>query len=150
MRSKSFIQQRNDSLCALLALLNAKRFYGLSTPTYGDDEFEKLIDLANARHGTALCLDNVARYLGLWRIPLQRSDAAKCFPFTFGFWPPDLRSHCALAIGGTSSRWKVVNYYRKGPLVDWVDVGNIEFTPDCWSDEWNCTSQRCHHIIVSP
>jgi hypothetical protein len=129
-----FIQQKHDSTCAIISLLNAKRFYGYDTPAYGDTEFEYLIDLARARYGSAIDVESVARHLGLNRQPIPRAGAHFHFPFTFACFPPKLRCHDVLAIAGDSATWQVVNYRGPyGPVVDWVTVKDLQIVPT-WQD----------------
>ena len=122
-----YIRQQRDSTCAIVALLNAKRFYGLSTPLPKSSEYEKLIDMAVCRNGAAIHIDKVAGHLGLRRVSIPREDAHKYFPFIFPCYPPKLPLHAVLAIGGTKDVWTVVNYrsYR-GPTVESVVVSDLD------------------------
>ncbi len=113
--------------------MNAKRFYGQETCTYGDDEFEKLIDLGRARHGAAIGVASIARYLGIKRTVTSRDDPV--FPFTFACFPPNLACHAVLAISGDKEFWEVVNYYGPyGPVVDRIKISQLDIVstwPGC-------------------
>ena len=106
-----FIQQKRDFACAIISLLNAKRFYGYDTPSYGDKEFDYLVHISGAQFGAAIHIDTVAQYLGLTRVTIPRVLAHLHFPFTFACYPPRLPCHDVLAISGSKSTWKVVNYH---------------------------------------
>lgn len=120
-----YIQQGEDSTCSLIALLNAKRYYGFDTCTYGDDEFERLVDMAACRYGSAIHITEVADYLHLNRITIDQSDLR--LPFTFSCFPPDRRLHCVLCIDISPEKWHLVNYWKCGPVMDWVSVSDIDF-----------------------
>ncbi len=125
-----WIQQRNDSYCGLISLLNARIYYGLVAPTYGEIEFEKLIDLGRCRYGSVLEIDKVADRLELKRVIISRNEAEHHFPFEFSSFPPARRSHSALAIGGNKDKWIVINYWcGRGPVVDELTKSDIEFIP---------------------
>lgn len=122
-----YIRQQRDSSCVIVALLNAKRYYRLSTCLPGSFEYEKLIDMAVCRAGAAIHIDKVAEYLGLRRTRILRKDAYKHFPFTFACFPPKMTLHAVLAVGGMKDIWTVVNYraYR-GSTVESVRVSDLD------------------------
>lgn len=123
-------QRKNDSYCAVISLLNAKRYYGFSTPTYGDEEFDVLMELAKAKSGPAINVLGAARCLGLDIKSVSRTSAHRHFPFSFACWPPNAGLHNVLAIGGSEKCWTVVNYRsHKGPTVETIPVEKFNFLP---------------------
>jgi len=145
----SYIQQKEDMTCAIIAMLNAKRFYGFDTPTYGDEEFEKLIDIGRARYGSTICHEEVAQAIGVTRKVVAREAAHSHFPFTFGCWPPKMRLHCVLAIGGTKDAWTLVNYRGPfGSVIESIKVKDLEII-DCWDEVKNQDFRQFHQILLT-
>ena len=141
-----YIQQQMDYTCSIISLLNAKRFYGFNTPTYGDDEFEELIDIAAARNGSTIHIRKVAEKIGVKRKIIPRASAHLHFPFTFSCWPPKMRIHSVLAIGGTKHCWTLVNYRGpNGPVVEVVKVNDLEIIG--YTDEQSDQDFRQFHQI---
>ncbi len=144
-----YIRQQRDSSCAIVALLNAKRFYGLSTCLPGSFEYEKLIDMAACRAGAAIHIDKAAEYLGLKRTRIPRGDAHEHFPFSFACYPPKMTLHAILAIGGMKDIWTVVNYriYR-GPTVESVKVSDLDLLSLPQGSEDQAFRQFWHVSII--
>lgn len=130
--------------CSLYTLCNALRFYGRPSPEPGTEEWEKLIDMAAARHGTAIHVDAVAAYLGLKRTRIPVEDLADNLPADVTVWNPDAGTalHSTLLVASQGGTWTLVNYrWKAGPVVETLESSQVAM-PDpgnanrrCWKIE---------------
>ena len=115
------LQDRSNSCCNLYALCNALRFYGRRSPEPGTPEWERLVDLAGCRHGSAVRTDEAAKSLGLVRKPISPDRAIERAPVMLTVWSPEMgmAMHSVLVIGGRYGLARLVNYrFGRGPVVE--------------------------------
>ncbi len=75
MKDYIFQDGRASADCCIIALCNARRFYGMGSPIPETGEWESLIDVAGARFGGATKIEDVAFYLG----PRFRRDPGRLY-----------------------------------------------------------------------
>lgn len=115
-----YLRQADDFCCIVVAILNAARHFGLKTSGVEGPEWERLVDLAGCRHGSAVRPSAVAAEFGL-----ELVDTTEVVPPTIvTVGNPEKRGsslHAVLAIAQENDGLTLVNYrYRSGPLVEEV------------------------------
>ncbi len=120
--TEPYILQKGGSCCALIALLNALRFFGRPTSEPDSDGWDELVDLAACRHGSALGIDEkVCPHLGLERTRIRPEDAVLLAPAQLTVVNPGrgMHLHGVLVIGGNWPALTMVNYrWWAGPVVE--------------------------------
>jgi len=119
------------SCCALIALLNARRYYGEPSPEVGVAEWEALVDIIGCRYGSAIAIERAADTLGLEMVPIRVGLASSRPPAMLTVFNPEdggFSLHSVLAIGGCfEGKIRLVNYrWVKGPVVEdvpWESIG---------------------------
>lgn len=104
-------------------------------------EWEALVDLGKARHGTMICTDRVAERLGLKRTQIPVETLPDNLPAELTVWNPDIGSalHSTLVVSAQKSSWTMVNFrWKTGPVVETIDLSQVDM-PDpgnpnrrCW------------------
>jgi hypothetical protein len=110
-----FILQRGGYTCGLVALANAARYFGLSTPEPGDAEWDRLIVLAQCRYGSALDYETPAQVLGLRCSPERPFSEVENQVHIRAVWNPEPVGSALHAVLVTPE--SVVNYlWQRGPV----------------------------------
>jgi len=63
--------------CQLVTVINAAKYYGITTPEIGDPEYEELVDLVGAKHGSAICIAKSHHLLGVVAVDIHPSSLKK-------------------------------------------------------------------------
>jgi hypothetical protein len=133
IKSSTFELQgrKGGSCCSLLALLNARRFFGIRSPRIGSRKWEKLVDEIRCRHGGAICVDEVATTLGLKRCQIRvgLKTFTKSLPVMLTVLNPE-RTGCTLhSVLVTDIDRDIVNlvnfHWLSGPVIEtirWRDI----------------------------
>lgn len=111
--------------CALVALINAARYYGLKTTHIGTKRWEELVDISACRYGAAIHTDAAAKELGLRRhkIRVGFNTIRNNLPVMLDVLNPHggTTLHAVLAIKAENNMLDLVNYHWiKGPTVETV------------------------------
>lgn len=130
MKTPAYQLQKTGSCCALIALLNARRFYGLKAPRIGSKRYEKLVDEAKCRHGSTIGADRVAALLSLrrHRVFVGPKTFAQNLPVMLTVLNPEPKGmtlHSALVVDVAGMTLTLVNYRTSGPVVEkirWQDL----------------------------
>lgn len=112
----TYLQQGADAACVLYALCNARRWYGLESPEPGSGAWERLVDLAGCRHGSAVAGEAAAAELGLVLEPIGSLGEAVA-PAVLCIYNPGLGStmHAVLMTSKTADNVTLANYRYGGP-----------------------------------
>lgn len=130
-------QNGEGSCCGLLALLNALRYFGQTTPAPGEPEYEALIDRARCRHGSMLDVHGVAEHLGLRLEPVAFAAVitsawgrTMAVPIALRVINPEqggMHMHGVLVVDVGIAEAALVNYrWRSGPVIERVRLDAIE------------------------
>ena len=135
-----FMTQGKDSCCALVAVLNAARYWGVCTPEVGSDGWQELVDLAKCSAGPALGygLTKVADIFGLEisRISVFETTLHAKLPVMANVINPEPKGgglHTILIVGFQNGTPILVNYRGLyGNVVEvvcpeWADMPNDKF-----------------------
>lgn len=135
MAEPRYLGQGPYADCVIVAMCNALRWHGLPSPEHPSDEWEKLVDLGGARHGSVIFPKAVAEYLGLTMKKTGMRD--KRLPLMLTVWNPSVGTslHVVLVVTWSAAGATVVNYRGdEGPLVETLKLSN-ESTPPR-SERW--------------
>jgi hypothetical protein len=120
----------DGSSCYLVALCNARRYYGLRAPLSGSKRFWELREAAGCIAGSCIHRQLLARELGLRRYRIKPESAWRRIPSILSVFSPTVGFHAVLAIGGTPKQLTLVNYrsYR-GPTIEVVRWADLDMPP---------------------
>lgn len=147
--------QDTDSCCGLIAIVNAARFYGISTPNPSTPEWGFLRDISGCRHGPCINEGTAALQLGMEVKEISVDEVGAHLPAVLNVRDPEARGlHAALAIEADSRHVTLVNYRCLGPVVErvswkWVrmpDPGNVN--RKAWAVEF--TGKEPPVIVLCP
>jgi hypothetical protein len=141
---RKWLKQTHGSCCALFALCNARRFFGLGSPEPGTPRWEELVDLACCRHGAALAIETkIAPILGL---RMHRVVDKLIPPTMLTVVNPDpkgMHLHSCLYLGHTETGlWQLVNYRVGGPVLEAVLGKDLRWPDPVNGRHWNLETVR--------
>jgi len=139
VKTPAYQLQKGGSCCALIALLNARRFYGLKAPRIGSKRYEKLVDEAKCRHGSVIGADHVAQLLGIRRHRVFVGPKTFAQNLMLGTpvlltvlnpEPKGMTLHSTLVIAAAGMDLTLVNYHWiNGPVVEQIRWQNLPLPP---------------------
>ena len=118
-----WISQRGSGYpdCFPIAVCNALRSLGISTPRPCTRRWEGVVDVAGCRDGGTISEHAVARFLGAKLKRIRRVERG--LPAIVMCDNPEVgsSSHAVAVVDvGGSGKWKVINYRTQGPAVEWL------------------------------
>ncbi len=107
--------------CQLVAVINAAAFLGEPLVDPDSDEYERLVDLVGARHGSAISIRWAVQHLRLIRHDIEplnasslRCQVASGHPVQVNLQHPTLGNHAVLLTDDNGRSVRVWNLRRKG------------------------------------
>jgi hypothetical protein len=137
MTEPQYIGQGPYADCAIVAMCNALRWYGLPSPAHPGAEWEELVDVGCARHGPVIAEKELAKHLGLTMTKIGAKRAKGRAPVMLTVRNPEVGSslHEVLVVAWDGARATVVNYRTEtGPLVETLPLSDDDPPPR--SERW--------------
>lgn len=116
--------------CQLITALNAAMYLDNIYIDPHTDEYERLVDLVGARHGSAFQIEKAIEYLGLDYdfIPKHFNSVKKELknnrPVEIGVWCLGYGFHSCLIVDRKNDKVKIVNFTKKTNRgwIDWKEL----------------------------
>lgn len=116
--------------CQLITVLNAAMYLDETYINPDSDEYERLVDLVGARHGSAIQINKAIEYMGLEYdfIPKHFNSVKKSLknnrPVEIGIWCLGYGYHSCLIVNRKADKVKVVNFTKKTNRgwIDWKEL----------------------------
>ena len=142
---KKYINKQKYAECQLITVLNAAMYLDDIYIDPESDEYERLVDLVGARHGSAIQINKAIDYLDLDYdfIPKHFNSVKKELknnrPVEIGIWCLGYGFHSCLIINRKGSKVKIANFKKKTNRgwIDWkelkpyIDKGTIPNVTPC-------------------
>lgn len=151
MRTKPNVMLLNSqkySECQLVAVINAASYLGEPLVVPASEEYERLVDLVGARHGSAISIRKAIEYLRLQQHEIEpitlenvQTRVMSGSPVSVGIQHPTAGFHAVLLTDGDSTRVKVWNLRRKEfpqDCLTWLRLGEMmaAVPSHCRRAEW--------------
>jgi len=116
-------RKQKYSACQLISAINARIYLGEND--VADDEFERLVDIAKCRYGSAINIIECHPILGLYSIngPLKNMPlewVKNHLPVEIGYSDPKFGFHSALIIGAEGD--EVLGINASWDKIKWADI----------------------------
>jgi hypothetical protein len=135
--SLQYIGQGPYADCQIVAMCNALRWHGFPTTEHPSSEWEDLVDIGGARHGSVCRSNELAEHLGLNMKKVDVKRAKGRAPVMLDVWNPEIGTslHVVLVVSWCDEYATVVNYRTEtGPLVETLPLSNEDPPPR--SERW--------------
>jgi len=124
-KNTKLLDSQRYSECQLVSAINAAVYLGEPLVDPSSEEYERLVDLVGARHGSALHIRDAVRYLRLVRYELKpislnnlQAKTLSGHPVSVNTWHRDVGFHSVLLTDPdetTVRAWNIgIKKYRKG------------------------------------
>lgn len=128
------LQNRSHgSWCTIFALCNALRYFGKPSPEPNSKEWNRLVDISLAWHGTPINKKELCKQLRVKMVPIKVEDTKNNIPVLLTVYNPQsfgCSFHATLVIDLKDNVATLVNHHwETGPVVEDIEFNKIDMPP---------------------
>lgn len=129
---KKYLNKQKYFECQLVTAINAATYLGQIPVDLESEEYERLVDLVCARHGSAINIDLAYNYLRLdYRmVPASLKQIKLAIqnktPISVTIWHPKTGFHSVLIVDFRGERLKVCNFMKETTRHMWINWDNFK------------------------